>query len=417
MKILVVHNRYRSSSPGGEDRVVDQEHEALIEAGHQVWRLERSNDEIGAFSVARKAAIPAGIVWSRRSSLDLDAALRAHQPDVVHLHNLFPLFSPSVLWACGRRRVPCVVTLHNYQQACVRGDLYRDGAICRACVGRPMPVAAVRHGCYHGSAVATVPLALSSVVHRRAWRTVPAAYLFVSEAQRRELAPLHFPGWRCFVKANLTLPAAPRARRRRLIVYLGRLTEAKGLPVLVRAWDRYARTATGPRLRLAIAGSGPLDAHLRTWARDRPSVDMLGLLGRDECADLVRRAAAVVAPSEWPEPFGLVVIEAMAAGVAPVTTRRGAFPDIIRDGIDGLLYPPGDDAALTEVLRRLDRSPELVSALGDAALATYRQRFTPARIVGELEDVYRFAALHPTTPTGLGPIPRSSLLPAHEEVG
>lgn len=395
MRILVVHNRYRSSSPGGEDRVVDQEHAALVGAGHEVQRFERSNDEIAGFSLARKAVVPAAVVWSRLSRRDLDAAIEAFRPDVVHVHNVFPLLSASVLRSCTRNRVPCVVTFHNYQQACVRGDMFRDGTICRACVGRTVPAAGVRHGCYHGSPVATLPLALSAVVHRRAWRSVPAAYLFLSEAQRRELEPLGFPAWRCFVKSNMVPQTPPRARPEDLIVFLGRLAELKGVRVLMRAWDRYAAAAPGPKFRLAIAGSGPLEPEVRAWAAARPSVEVLGLLDREECATVVRRATAVVVPSEWPEPFGLVVAEAMAAAVAPVATAHAALEELITDGVDGLLYPPGDDGALADVLLRLERSPELVAALGNHALATYRRRFTPTRVVTELEAAYRFAIDHP----------------------
>lgn len=402
MRILVVHNRYRSASPGGEDRVVDQEHAALEQSGHEVRRLERSNDEIAAFSTVQKALLPAGVVWSRRGARQLDAALRAFRPDVVHVHNVYPLLSPAVLWGCARNRVPCVVTFHNYQQACVRGDLYRDDASCRACVGRTVPLPAVRHGCYHGSPVATLPLVVSAVAHRGAWRTIPAAYLFLSEAQRGELEPVGFPAWRCFVKPNLAPPVPVRRRPEDLVVYLGRLAEAKGVRVLMRAWDRFA-SGDHPPLRLAIAGAGPLSDEVAAWGASHPSVEVLGLLGREDCAALVRRAAALIAPSEWPEPFGLVIAEAMAAGVAPVATAHGAFAELIEDGVDGLLYTRGDDAALAAALRRLASSPQLVSDLGERARRSYERRFTPEVIVGRLEAAYEFALANPTWVAGPAP--------------
>lgn len=412
MRILLVHNRYRSTSPGGEDRVVDQEHEALEMAGHEVRRFERANDDIAGYPWRQKVLVPVEAVWSRRSARALDAALETLRPDVVHVHNLFPLVSGSALHSCARNQVPCVATFHNYLQVCVVGSLHRAGGTCTACVGRSVPAPGIRHGCYHGSAAASAVATASVVSSRSAWRTIPSAYVLLSHAQRRLLEPLGLPPWRCFVKSNLVHPTLCRTSPENLVVFAGRLTEAKGLRVLMRAWDRYTESTRDPRLRLAIAGSGPLEAEVRSWAAGRRSVEVHGLLGRDATAQLVARATAVVVPSEWQEPFGLVVAEAMAAGVGPVATAHGSFPELIEDRVDGLLYPPGDDAALAAIVRRLEESPELVTSLGEAARRTYERRFTPAKIVAQLEDIYRFALDNPTW-RQQGPVgPRASAVGA-----
>lgn len=395
MKVLVVHNRYRSTSPSGEDRVVDDEHAVLVEAGHQVTRFERASDDIADWPVRRKALVPLRVVWNGPAAGSLDEALARVRPDVVHVHNVFPLLSPTVLRSCERSRVPCVVTLHNYQPLCPTGLLHRTGSACGECVGRRVPVPAVRHGCYRGSAAASVPLAASVAVHRRAWQQIPSAYLLLSESQRRALEPLGLPAARTFVKANLVRPPSGERAPEDLVAYLGRLAEAKGVRVLMRAWDRLASMPAAGRTRLAIAGAGPLDGEVRAWAAARPSVEVLGLLDRAGCERLLQRSTAVVVPSEWQEPFGLVVVEAMAAGVPSVASAHGAFPELVTDGVDGLLYPPGDDAALAAQLGRLISSPADAVRLGEAARRTYARRFTPAVIVQQLEAAYRFAVANP----------------------
>ena len=395
MKILVAHNRRRSSSPGGEDRVVDQEHEALVDAGHDVRRFEYFSDAIADFPLRRKALVPLQLLWNRRAARDLGAAIEAFQPDVVHVQNVFPLLSPSVLQSCQRHRKPCVVTFHNYRQICSNGSFFRTGFVCRDCVGRRLPTPAVRHGCYRDSAGATLPIAVATVAHRQLWRSAPSAYVFISDAERLELESLKFPPSRCFVKPNFTMPVAPKDATDELVVYLGQLSVPKGLRVLMQAWDAYSATRPAPGLRLAIAGSGPLDEEVRAWAASRPSVDVLGLLTRDECTALVRRARALVAPSEWPEPFGLVVAEAMAAGVPPVASAHGSFVEMITDGVDGMLYPPGDVGALARHLQGIESSPNRLLELGKAAKKTYEKRFTAAKNVAELEAIYRFAIDNP----------------------
>jgi glycosyltransferase involved in cell wall biosynthesis len=395
VKILQVHNRYRSSSPGGEDRVVDQEGRALAAQGHVVERFERANDDIDTWSRARQAVVPAQVVWSPSAREELRGAIERFGPDVVHVHNTFPLLSAAVLFACRDTDTPAVVTLHNYRLACATGDLFRDGHICHECLGKRVPTPAIQHGCYR-SPLASVPIVAASAVFRHAWRTLPAAYVLLSRSQRDLLAPLKLPSDRVFVKDNLVHELAPAraAGARSFVVYAGRLAPAKGLRVLMRAWDDYAETP-GARLRLVIAGSGPLDDEVAQWASARRSVELLGLLSREACARLMRESRAVIVPSEWEETFGLSAIEAMACGVPPVGAAHGSLPELIRDGHDGVLFPPADAPALARVLRDIDEDPHRFAELGRAARRTYEQRFDPVESVEQLTRIYEFAITHP----------------------
>jgi glycosyltransferase involved in cell wall biosynthesis len=409
LRVLQVHNRYRSSSPGGEDRVVDQEGAALAERGHVVERFERSNDDIDHWSLPRRAMVPGQVVWSNSARRELKAAIERFGPDVVHVHNTFPLLSASVLYACRDAKAPVVVTLHNYRLACATGDLFRDGKVCHACVGH-LPIPAVRHGCYR-SPLATAPVALASALHARAWRTLPSAYVCISASQRAILEPLDLPRERVFVKANLVprsivprsiAPPAAVATNggagvpQPFVVYAGRLAPAKGIRLLMRAWDAHT-AAREPGLQLVIAGSGPLDAEVEAWAAGRSSVDVRGLLSRDDCAALVAGARAAIVPSEWEEAFGLVAIEAMALGVPPVAPALGSFLELVRDGHDGVLFTPHDPDALAAVLREIETDPERFADLGRNARAGYEQRFDPDANIAQLVATYEFAIANPSS--------------------
>lgn len=399
MRIVVVHNRYRSALPSGEDRVVDQEHDALRAGGHEVYRFERSSDQISAFSPYRKALVPLSVVRNPRAATAFDEFLVRVQPDVVHVHNVYPLLSPSVLQVCARRPVPCVVTLHNYRHVCPDGTLFRNGEPCRRCVERRVALPALVHRCYRGSAAATAPLVLSSAANRHLWRTVPSAYIFLSRAQRREFASLRLPGTRCFVKGNFVEQSVGSRHPEDLVVYLGRLTEAKGVRSLMDAWDSYMASERGSGMRLAVAGTGPLEPELQRWAASRSSVEPLGLLERSQCAELLLRARAVVVPSEWPEPFGLVAAEAMAAGVPTIATAHGSFVDLVDHGVTGFLYRPGDPQELAALLRHVANAPpEALDAMGAAARQAYALHLGPLHNVAQLAAVYRFAVEHPRRP-------------------
>ena len=395
MRILLVHNRYRSASPSGENRVVDQEGEALAALGHEVMRFGRSSDEIGQWSVVKKASLPARSVWSSETYRSLKAALREHRPEVVHVHNTFPLLSAAVLYACRGAQVPVVATIHNYRLECANGAFFRGGAVCHDCT-RGLWMRAVLHGCYRDSPAATVPRVLDMSLHRRAWRSLVSAYVFISASERDLLRGLDLAPDRVFVRHNLIVRRSrPRPVRMSNVVYAGRLDEPKGVRLLMASWDRYCSRSCEPGLNLVIVGGGSLEAEVAAWASSRPSVEMTGTVSGDRCAELISRARAVLVPSAWEETFGLVAVEAMAAGVPPIAADHGSFPELITPGVDGVLFRPGDPAALALAIADVERNPEQYEVLGDQAHKTYEQRFDPQWSVEELLEIYRFAITHP----------------------
>jgi glycosyltransferase involved in cell wall biosynthesis len=395
MRILLVHNRYRSGAPSGENRVVEREGDALEALGHDVVRFGRSSDEIGQWSLAKKAALPARTIWSREAYCDLRAALQQHRPEVVHVHNTFPLLSASVLYACRDAHIPVVATIHNYKLECANGSFFRNGVVCHDCT-RGLAIRAVVHGCYRESRLATVPRVLDMAVHRRAWTSLVSAYVFISASERDLLRGVDLAPDRVFVRHNL-IPwrERPKAGQTSNVMYAGRLDEAKGVRLLMAGWDCYLSKPGEPRLNLVIVGGGPLEEQVAAWASTRPSVEMTGTVSGDRCAELISGARAVLLPSTWEETFGLVAVEAMAAGVPPVAAGHGSFTELITPGVDGVLFSPGDPAALALAIGDIERNPEQYEAFGDQARRTYEKRFDPQRSVEELLDIYRFAITHP----------------------
>ncbi|WP_415953144.1 glycosyltransferase family 4 protein [Streptomyces sp. KLOTTS4A1] len=400
MHILVVHNRYSSAQPSGENRVVDEETALLRSAGHRVELFERRSDDIRTRSLAGKAAVPLLVPWNPAVRKELTAHLRATRPDVVHIHNVFPLLSPAVLAACADAGVPAVATLHNYNQICAPGTLRRDGATCTECVGSAAALPAVRHGCYRGSRLATVPVAVSMTVNRRRWRSGVEQFLCISGAQRDVLVRSGMPAELLTVKHNFVPdPGIRRTGPGAHLLYLGRLAETKGIPLLMAAWDRLAADG-GVGVPLVIAGAGPLEDEVGAWARGRADVRYVGLYDQEQCNEAVAEAVAVLAPSLAMETFGLVVAEAMAAAVPAIAAAHGSFVELVDDGRTGLLHRPGDSADLAEHIREIAADPERNQEMGRAARLRYEQGFSPAVGLKRLEDAYRTAVAARTQPMG-----------------
>lgn len=403
LRVLVVHNRYRSEQPSGENNVVDQEVALLADAGHEVAQFERRSDDIASMSLLGKASVPLRVPWNRAVRAELAARLRAHPPDVVHVHNTFPLLSPSVVAACADAGVPAVATLHNYTMACAPGTLYRDGQVCTDCVGSS-PLPAVRHGCYRGSRLATVPIAVSLAANRERWWSGITRFFCISQAQRRILVRAGMPQERLVVKHNFVADAGVRRTSPgEHVLYLGRMTEEKGVRLLMAAWDELT-AAGGLGVPLVLAGTGPMQDEVARWAAGHADVRYTGLLSRPQCRDLTARSVAVVAPSSWLEAFGLIVVEAMAAGVPAVASAHGAFVELVDDGVTGLLHTPGDHRSLADRLRRMVAEPERNRDMGDAARRRYEQGFTPAVGLDRLVAGYRDAIASHRRSAGAAPI-------------
>src|SRR4051794_15577628 len=175
MRVLVAHNRYRASSPSGENQLVAAEIDLLRAGGVDVVPLLTDSDDLtGPLGALRGAPGP---IYSPSGVRGFKRLLAQTRPDVVHLHNVYPLISPYVVRVAARAGVPVVQTVHNYRHGCVNGLHLRDGHPCTDCLGTRLGLPAVRHGCYRDSRLQTVPMTIGQVVHRPTWNDEVARYL------------------------------------------------------------------------------------------------------------------------------------------------------------------------------------------------------------------------------------------------
>jgi glycosyltransferase involved in cell wall biosynthesis len=230
-RVLLVHNAYQQR--GGEDAVVEAEAALLREHGHEVTLYTRHNDEVQGSS---RLALARDTLWSPRTGRDLQALIGQHRPDVVHVHNSFPLVSPSVYWAAARAGLPVVQTLHNFRLLCPQALLLREGRICEDCVGR-VPWRAVQHGCYRGSAVQSAAVAGMLQLHRGlgTWQRKVTLYIALNAFCRDKFIEGGLPAERIRIKPNFIDLPAPAPQPREGFLFVGRFSLEKGLAVLAQA--------------------------------------------------------------------------------------------------------------------------------------------------------------------------------------
>ncbi|MEU1358606.1 glycosyltransferase, partial [Micromonospora zamorensis] len=339
MKIVVAHNRYREAQPSGENTIVDSEIAQLTAAGIEVLPFIRSSDEIPSMSKVAKALLPISPIWAPRAQHDLSRLLTEHRPDVLHLHNPYPLLSPWVVRTAHRHGVPVVQTVHNYRQVCSSGIYFRDGVICQDCKGRALGVPAIRHRCYRDSAAQSALMATTLAVHRGTWRSVDR-YVALTSAIADHLRDYGIPDERIVVKPNSVPDPGRPTPLGDGFLYMARLSPEKGVDLLLDAWRRHPVGALGT---LRMAGDGELRPLVEAAAAERADVVYLGQLDRAGVRAAVEASAVVIAASMWHDVLPTVIIEALASGRPVLGTALGGIPYLV--GADAPHEPAGTGPA------------------------------------------------------------------------
>ena len=385
MKIVLVHNSYQQA--GGEDVVVAQERRCLERAGHEVVFYSRSNAEIEALAPVQKLILPKDVVWSSRTRREFTNLLIREAPDLVHIHNTFAVISPSIYSACRERGVPVVQTLHNFRWMCPSATFFRDGAICEECSQDGL-WRSVCHGCYRGSRPASAAVALMLAAHRLlgTWRDSVDTYVALTSFSRAKFIAAGLTAEKIVVKPNFVDPdPGPRERAGGYALYVGRLSEEKGLSVLLRAWDNL------PAHRLLhVVGDGPERLRAEAGMRQRAASNIVfhGSLPRDQTIALVKEASFLVVPSLCYEGFPMVIAEAMACGTPVICSRLGAMAEIVADRVTGLHFSPGNSTDLFDKVEWAWSHPSETWEMGRAARLEYESRYTAANNYSLLMQIY-----------------------------
>ena len=342
----------------------------LEERGHQVFTYARQNPQGGA-AVLR---LVGQAFWNQGAYADLRRLISHARPDVVHLHNTFPLISPAACYAARREGVPVVQTLHNYRLLCANGLFFRRGRPCEDCLHKSVPWPAVIHACYRGSYAASLAAGGTVAVHWAAgtWTTQIDRYIALTEFARQKFIAGGVAADRVAVKPNFVYPdPGPGTGDGRYALFVGRLSHEKGIQTLLAA----SRRLSG-RMLLTIVGDGPLGPVVRRAISENRNIKWLGQRSPAQVHELLGRATCVIVPSIWYETFGLVVAEAFARGTPVVAARLGALAELVEHERTGLQFTPGDSDDLTRQVEWICEHPTEVAVMRRAARAEYERRYS-----------------------------------------
>ncbi len=356
--ILQVFNRYLHA--GGEEKSVDRIYRHLSE-GHKMSRCLFESAEWqgrGAPGTLRQAA---RLFYNGEARARFEAALDAGGAGVALFHNIHPVGSPSLYRAAAAREVPVIQYLHSFRPFSVGGTLFVNGRTCDDSL-RGNYVTEVRAGAWQGSVLKSAVFALMlKMLHRSGWLRSVKTWIAISDFLRDRIveAGLVRPERIHTLRHSWdAMPEPPSPEDAGHYLFLGRLVDTKGILPLLDAWDAL-RTQLGERTpQLRIGGVGPLDEVVSSRARQNPSVTQLGHVEHEMKHEELRRCRAVVVPSVWWEPLGLVVYEAYDHAKPVLAARAGGLTETVHQGRTGLLHAPGDVCALVSDILTMESASE-----------------------------------------------------------
>jgi glycosyltransferase involved in cell wall biosynthesis len=331
--------------------------------------------------------------------------IERERPDVMHVHNTFPLLSPAIFHSTTKSATATVLTLHNYRTVCAAAIPMRESQPCTECLDQQSVTPALHHGCYRQSRLATFPLATMIALHRKlgTWRKHVDAFIALTEFQRDQLVAAGLPSERMHVKPHFypdPPSPLPWQGREAKVLFIGRLGEEKGVRFLIEAWRQWGEQAP----YLELIGDGPQRRELEDLAQAmNGKVRFLGQRPFPETQERLARARLLVLPSVCFEGFPMVIREAFALGIPVAASRLGSMPCLVQDGRNGVLFTPGNTEDLLRRMRGVWGNSDLLARMGAAAREEFESRYTAEANYRMLMYIYQAAIEHRRGMAGMVP--------------
>ena len=382
MKVCLVHNEYGKFS--GEEAVFFSQKQLLEEQGHEVCQFTKSSREIDNSIWRQFHAFCSGI-YNPFSVSKFRRFLKQQEPDLIHVHNLFPLISPAVLHVCKEFKLPVVMTLHNYRLLCPNGLFMVNGKVCEMCCSGKEYWCIIKN--CEKKVLKSFGYALRNFVARtrKSYLNNVHIYAALTGFQRKKLIANGFHEKNIEVLPNMAFQHCDLNINSlgEYIGYVGRVSGEKGVDILVAAAEKC------PPISFKAAGTYEDAEEIVRGAPE--NFQFYGHLARDVVDKFITSSRIIVLCSVWYEGFPMILVEAMSLGRPIIASCLGGVPEIVEDGVTGLLFEAGNPDDLAEKIQYLWEHPDLCRQMGKMGRLKAQKEYSPEKYYQRLIDVYEKA--------------------------
>ncbi|MEK7950844.1 glycosyltransferase [Luteolibacter sp. Y139] len=378
MRVLQIFNRYFHI--GGEELAVAQIREQL-EAEHEVCEIIfDSRDWVAKRNWAERMGQAFLMAWNGQAIEEVERTIEDFKPDIILLHNLMPVGSTGLYLRLVRCGIPLIHFIHNFRPFSVNGYCWGGGRLQPAGLRKNF-IPEILTGAWQESRLRTAWYAMQlwflhatgSFSNIHGWIAISRFMrdTFVQSGIAPERIAVISHGWepRC---SEEELASSRHFPEEPCFLFLGRIAEEKGVRVLLDAWEIH-KASQRPG-RLVIAGDGPLAEEIGQRCEKLQQATCLPFVSGEDKLDLLRNCTALVAPSVWWEPLGLVIFEAYDFGKPVLAARSGGIVDHVEHGVSGWLHEPGDSRMLANHFNEASSSRLLCEQFGTRGRSTLLQR-------------------------------------------
>ena len=363
-KVLLVHNFYQV--PGGEDTVFKNEKKLLEDHGHKVTIYTRDNEELNNFHLFGKLFYPFNTIFSLKTYNEVKKIILDSQIDIVHVHNSWPLVSPSVYYAAFHSNVPVVQTVHNFRLICPGGTLYHNGEICEDSLYKGLR-SSIKKKIYKESLIHTLISATTLKTHRMMGTYKKVNYIFLTEFNKKKIMELNNKGHiiidesKTYIKpnfVNIDREVIPFEKRNNQFIFVGRLDKLKGINILLEAWKEIKD------FDLIICGTGPEEEWCKKFIEEKgiSNVQMLGFVENEKVMSIISESKALLLPTQCYEGFPMTIVESLACGTPIIGSDIGNVGSLIEEGVTGLKFKYNSVESLSKIVRNIS---DMVSSSKD----------------------------------------------------
>ena len=382
MKILFIHNKYGVTS--GEEVMLQRIVELLQNKGHDVQCFFKNSADIPPGLKGKASSFFSG-TYSFKRRQEIRQVLEDFKPDMVQIQNLFPLISPSILPEIKSHGIPIVMRLSNYRLVCPNGLFLSRGKLCTRCQAGREYWCLLRN-CEH-SILKSLGYGLRNWWARRKRLFLNNVTLYYAQTnfQKKILVANGFSSDKIDVIPNMVSvdTKTDASTPGDYIAYAGRISVEKGVSTLIGA------AAMCKTIPFKLAGEHKQIPNLLEIATD--NVEVLGHLDMKSLKNIYAHSRIFIMPSIWYEGFPGVLLEAMLHAKPIICSRVGGLPEIVEDGITGLLFEPGNVKELAAKINFLFNKPELCIKMGTAGREKVLSNYSPQRYYDQLLEVYKKA--------------------------
>jgi glycosyltransferase involved in cell wall biosynthesis len=374
LKVLLIHSTYQKR--GGEDTVVENEMQLL---------KEQCATDLLLFDNSKKTICNLLLYpFNYFSYKKVLKKISEFKPDIIHIHNLHFAASPSVVWAAKKKKVPITLTLHNYRLIIPSGVFSYGNKNFEQCIDKRFPWHAVYGGVYRNSKLLSFWVAYTIWFNEiiGTWNKVNK-YILLNKTSLVAFKGKKFVYDNNVIKPNFVVDNnSPQLNRENHFLFVGRLSEEKGIELILSAWSKLP-------YKITIIGDGPLKGNVEQAAKENSNINYVGFKEKEYIQDEMCKCSALIFPSLAYETFGLTLLEAFAACTPVIASNFGSASDLIENDYNGLHFEAGNEFDLIKKVRYWNSlSFEVKQAFGKNAYQAYVRNYTPENNLEQLLTIY-----------------------------